>query len=171
MVKARQDQAWTRRGFSLLWDATTLKSIASPAEAVDLREFLSIAKCWQEDLPSCDGDTLIVTGMEGVLDSLGSDELSAWLEQDLRPAMLSFQEEYEGQAGLIMWLPSGGKRIEMDRATERYYWKPHGQTRIALGQMLWGGAEADVERLLVSDDPNPDIDGQAYCGLFHPRIS
>jgi len=171
MVKKRQDQAWTRRGFSLLWDATTLKGIASPAEAVDLREFLSIAKGWPEDLPSCDGDTLIVTGMEGVLDSLVGEELEAWLERDLRPAMLSFQEEYEGQAGLIMWLPSGGKRIHMDRATERYYWKPHGQERIALGQMLWGGAEADVERILVSDDPHPDIDGQAWCGLFHPRIS
>ena len=171
MVKARQDQAWTRRGFSLLWDATTLNGIASPAEAVDLREFLSISKHWPDDLPSCDGDTLIVTGMEGVLDSLAGEELAAWIERDLRPAMLSFQEEYEGQAGLIMWLPSGGKRIDMHRATERYYWKPHGAPEIALGQMLWGGAEADVERLLMSNDPNPDIDGQAYCGLFHPRIS
>jgi len=171
MVKARQDQAWTRRGFSLLWDAETLKKIASPAEAVDLREFLSIASCWPENLPSCGGDTLIVTGMEGLLDSLSGKDREMWLEQDLRPAILSFQEWYESQAGLIMWLPSGGKRIKMDLATEQYYWKPHGQERIALGRMLWGGAEADVERIIVSDISNPDIDGKNYCGLFHPRIS
>lgn len=171
MVKERRDQAWKRRGFSLLWDAATLKEIASPSEAVDLRGFLALAASWPEVLPSSNGDTLIVTGMEGVLDSLDGDELAAWLERDLRPAMLSFQEEYEGQAGLIMWLPTGGKRIEMDRATEHYYWKPHGRERVVLGQMLWGGAEADVERILVSDDPHPDPDGQAWCGLFHPRIS
>jgi hypothetical protein len=155
----------------LLWDAATLKEIASPSEAVDLRGFLALAVNWPEDLPSCEGDSLIVTGMEGVLDSLDGDELEAWLADDLRPAMLGFQEEYESQAGLIMWLPSGGKRIEMDRATEHYYWKPHGRARIPLGQMLWGGAEADVERILISDEPNPDSDGHAWCGLFHPRIS
>ena len=171
MVKTRQDQAWKRRGFSLLWDAVTLKDVASPAEAVDLRGFFALVDKWPEELPSADGDTLIVTGMEGVLDSLADEELSAWLEGDLRPAILSFQEEYEGQAGLIMWLPTGGKRIEMDRATERYYWKPHGRVRVALGQSLWGGAEADVERILVSDDPHPDIDGPAWRGLYHPRIS
>ena len=171
MVKVRQDKTWKHSGFSLLWDAATLRQIASPPEAVDLRAFHSLAKSWPDELPSSDGDSLIVTGMEGVLDSLDGEELVAWLEHDLRPAILSFQEEYEGQAGLIMWLPSGGTRVEMDRATERYYWKPHGRERISLGQLLWGGAEADVERILVSDDPHPDIDGQAWCGLFHPRIS
>jgi hypothetical protein len=142
-----------------------------PAEVVDLRGLFTLAGKWPEELPSSGGDALVVSGLEGILDSLDSDDLVAWVEGDLRPAILSFQEEYEGQAGLIMWLPSGGKRMEMDGATEHYFWKPHSRARLPLGQYLWGGAEADVERILVSDDPEADSDGQAWCGLFHPRIS
>ena len=31
--------------------------------------------------------------------------------------------------------------------------------------------EADVGRILVSEEKNPDFDGDAYVGLHHPRIS
>ena len=43
--------------------------------------------------------------------------------------------------------------------------------RLALGRCLWGGAEADVARILVSEEKEPEFDGDAYVGLHHPRIS
>ena len=43
--------------------------------------------------------------------------------------------------------------------------------RLPLGRCLWGGAEADVARILVSEEKDPDFDGEAYVGLHHPRIS
>lgn len=171
MVKTLQYDKWKRTGFSLLWDTATLKEMASPSETVDLRGFVGLAGSWPDLLPSCNGDAVIVTGMEGVLDSLDADDLADWLENDLRPLASDFEAHYQCQAALIMWLPSGRKRIEMSGATEQYYWKVgHGRAPIALGQLLWGGSEEDVERILVSDDPKPDPDGSAWCGLHHPRI-
>jgi hypothetical protein len=97
-----------------------------------------------------------------------------WLENDLKPIVLSFQEHYQGQAALIMWVASGRTRIAMDLADEEYFWKTspgRDAERLPIGRCLWGGAESDVARILVSDEKDPDVDGSAYGGLHHPRIS
>jgi hypothetical protein len=62
----------------------------------------------------------------------------------------------------------------MVRATEEYFWRRvpgRDEARIPIGRCLWGGAQADVERILVSEEKDPDFDGEAYVGLHHPRIS
>lgn len=171
MVTSCRTTIWRRRGISLLWDMRALESFATPGEAVDLRALWTTARQWPETLPSSDGYALLVTGLEGVMDALEGDDVEKWLEGDLKPLIHSFQDFYNSDAALIFWTPSGRKRIEMVGATEHYFWKPHSRPRLPLGQYLWGGAEADVQRILVSDDPAADSDGPAWCGLFHPRIS
>jgi hypothetical protein len=112
--------------------------------------------------------------MEGVIDTLAPDDAERWLEEDLKPRIFSFQEEYEGQAGLVFWLPSGRQRIHMTRATESYLWHcapPSNGKTLTLGRILWGGAEADVGRILDTREKSQDCDGPAWIGLHHPRIS
>ncbi|MFB1488916.1 MULTISPECIES: hypothetical protein [unclassified Thiocapsa] len=62
---------------------------------------------WPDELPAAEGDALIVAGLEGCLDVLSGEDAAQWLETDLREAVFSFQDFYEGQAGLILWAPSG----------------------------------------------------------------
>ncbi len=55
-----------------------------------------------------------------------------------------------------MWIASGRTRIGMDLADEEYFWKTapgRDAARLPLGRCLWGGAEADVARILVSEPP------------------
>ena len=61
----------------------------------------------------------------------------------------------------------------MNGATERYFWKhrPSGNDGLAIGRLLFSGAENEVERILNTDDPKADYDGKAWAGLHHPRIS
>ena len=173
-MKLHRDRAWTRRGFSLLWDAATLGDIVEPGDVVSIRQFSRMQGSWPEDLPASGGDALVVAGLEGCLDSLSEEDARLWLEQDLKIPILQFQAEYEGAAALIFWLPSGRRRVTMAGATEEYFWKSssskpeHG---LPLGRCLWGGAESDVARIIVSDEADPDYDGTAYVGLYHPRIS
>jgi len=61
----------------------------------------------------------VVSGFEGCLDVLSSEDAEHWIENDLKELILSFQDEYEGQAGLIFWVPSGHNRISMAGASER----------------------------------------------------
>jgi hypothetical protein len=168
------DHGWIRRGFSLLWDANALSKVINPSDVVSIREFFTLAKAWPEELPGSDGNALVVAGIEGCLDSLTDEDGKEWLETDLKRVILSFQEEYEGQAALILWLPSGRRRVSMVRSTEEYFWKNNsskGERGIPLGRCLWAGSESDVARILLSDEPSPDIDSDAYVGLYHPRIS
>jgi hypothetical protein len=169
-----RDKTWSRRGLSLLWGPETLSELAPPNEVIPIRAFFALVKTWPEELPSARGRTLVVAGMEGVVDSLAPDDAERWLEEDLNPCVFRFQEEYEGQAGLVFWLPSGRQRVHMTRARENYLWHcapPANGKTLALGRILWGGAEADVGRILDRREMNQDFDGPAWIGLHHPRIS
>jgi len=173
-MQVLRQRRWVRRGFSILWDAQSLTRVGTPDQVVSMREFFSFRDHWPEDLPASGGDALVVGGLEGCLDVLSVDDTLVWLKEDLKTLVLDFQEFYKGDAALILWLPSGAKRIHMIASTERYTWKlsaPHADQTIDLGRCLWGGAEADVARILDSDDPKADCDGPAWVGLHHPRIS
>lgn len=173
MKTIRQD-GWRRRGFSLLWDPESLNKVATPGQVVSVRDFFALRAAWPEDLPSSDGNAIVVAGIEGCLDALSADDASTWLEHDLKTVVLDFQDHYEGQAALMMWLPTGAKRVKMVASTERYTWSLTASSAaqtIELGRFLWGGAESDVARIIDSDDSKADWDGPAWAGLHHPRIS
>jgi len=173
MVKTRFNESWPRRGFALFWDADVLFNLVTPQDVVSLRQFFAQIDNWPEDLPAADGNALVVCGIEGCLDVLGDDDAVRWIETDLKEAILSFQDFYEGQAGLILWAPSGRNRISMRGASEEYFWKHHGIGRdgLPIGRLLFSGAESEVERLMNTDDPQADFDGKHWVGLHHPRIS
>lgn len=172
MVKPRYNRGWSRRGFALLWSPEVLVQTGQPSEVRSLRQFFAMVDDWPEDLPSAGGDTLIVSGVEGCLDVLDAGDAERWLETDLRQAVLSFQDEYQGDAGLVFWLPSGRTRITMKGASEAYYYKHRGAhgDGLHIGRLLWSGAENEIERIMENDQ-STDLDGKHWAGLFHPRIS
>ena len=129
----QRDSGWMRRGVSLLWDAVALSKVVSPEGVRSIRELFAMSRSWPEELPGFGGDALVVAGVEGCLDALAHDNGQVWLETDLKPVILQFQDEYEGQAALILWLPSGRSRISMVPATEEYLWKTRSHLRGSLG--------------------------------------
>ena len=165
---------WKRRGFAFLWEPRILTTVIVPTAVVSIRDFFAMRTAWPDELPGSEGDALVVAGLDGCLDALSEQDAVTWLESDLKSTVLNFQEHYQGQAALILWLASGRTRIGMDLADEEYFWKVSAGrdgARLPVGRCLWGGAEADVARILVSEEANPDFDGEAYVGLHHPRIS
>lgn len=174
MVMIRGDDSWIRRGFTILWEAEALAQVTQLSKVMSMRQFFAMAADWPKELPAGGGDALVVSGFEGCLDVLSRQDAERWIENDLREIILSFQDEYEGQAGLILWTPSGRERISMPGASEEYYWKhsASGSDRgLHIGRLLWSGAENEVERILDSEDGTADYDSEAWIGLHHPRIS
>ena len=71
----------------------------------------------------------------------------------------------------MSWLPSGRQRVGMDLSDEEHFWraaKGHQTGRIPPGRCLCGGAESDMARSLASNEPAPDVNGDACVGLHHP---
>jgi hypothetical protein len=137
---------------------------------VSLRTFFVLARAWPEELPSNDGRAIIVAGLEGCLDALSAEDASAWVEHDLKLRVFSFQDEYQGDAGLVFWLPSGRNRVRYGLASGEYSWSTHGGAALPIGRLLWAGAQGDAERILVGPS-SADPDGSAWVGMYHPRIS
>ena len=168
------DQSWTRRGLSILWAAEALSRIAQPHQVVSVRQLVALSRAWPEDLPGVDGNAVVVAGVDGCLDALSPEEATQWLEEDLRRIIVDFQDRYENQAALILWVPDGRRRIAMQRSTEQYEWNCSGSDlgkTVSLGRCLWAGADSDTRRILDRREANQDPDGAAWIGLNHPRIS
>jgi len=168
------DQSWTRRGLSLLWGAEALSRIARPNQVVSVRQLFALSRAWPEDLPAAEGNAVVVAGVDGCLDALSPEDAARWLEEDFRQIVVDFQDRYENQAALILWIPDGRRRIAMPRATEQYEWNCSGSElgkAISLGRCLWAGANSDVRRIIDRRELNQDPDGSAWIGLNHPRIS
>lgn len=168
------DLSWARRGLALLWCPRMLGLVAPVSDVVSMRQFMSLSRNWPEELPSGSGSTLVVGGLEGCLDALTPEDAAAWLTGPFNERLLSFQSEYQGQAGLVLWLPAGRERLRTNRATESFLWHcaaPFKSQTLPLGQLLWAGAESDARRLMDPDVKNQDPDGPAWFGLHLVRVS
>ena len=163
------DTVWQRRGTSWVWDEGARNQICAASEVWSLRQFLRASLApghWPDDLPSNGNKTLVVAGLDGSLDLLTPTDAEAWLGDAIKPAVLSFQDEYQGDAALVFWLPTGHNRIKVQAATDEVNWlchAPHGH-QIDLGRILWGQANEYPQEILLRDGGKP-------AGLFHLRIT
>lgn len=166
-MKQLLDTVWQRRGVSWIWDDEALNKIANPGEVFSLREFLRFESQWPDDLPSNNGDTMVVAGLDACLDLMSPDEAEAWLGNVLKHAILAFQDFYEGDAALVFWLPSGQRRVQIQTASDAVLWRcgaPNGDRQIDFGRILWGEAREYPQEILL-------VMGAKAAGLFHLRIT
>ena len=79
-----EDDIWTRRGISILWDAEMLSRLCQPKQVVSVRHFLQFHSAgWPEgDLPLVNDNVLVVAGLESCIDALPPEEAVDWLEHD-----------------------------------------------------------------------------------------
>ena len=169
-----QDDIWTRRGISLLWDADSLAEVCTPQQVVSLRRFLYLNSLgWPDDqLPLVNDEVLVVAGLESAIDALSPEHASEWLEEVVYKAIVSYQREVAGgggQAALVFWITEN-RRLAYQISDDTYYWhcgtEYKGQT-IPVSRCLFNGVQSGLQRIHVGDGKSPDH----WIGLFHPRIS
>jgi hypothetical protein len=166
-MKRMLDSVWQRRGVSWVWDDEALSAVTKPSEVFSLRQLMRAARDWPDDLPSNGGNTLVVAGLDACLDLLAPADADSWLGNELKSAILSFQDEYSGEAALIFWFPKGERRFHTDMATDAVRWRcsaPHADQQIEFGRILWGEAREYPQEIVMSEGGKP-------VGLFHLRIT
>lgn len=166
-MRQLQDTVWQRRGTSWVWDEEARNQVCTASEVWSLRQFLRAVGRWPSDLQSNGGRTLVVAGLDGSLDLLTPIDAETWLGDVVKPAILSFQDEYEGEASLIFWLPTGHSRLKVQASTDAVCWlcaAPHGQNQIDFGRILWGEANEYPQEILLRE-------ASRAAGLFHLRIT
>ncbi len=161
------DTVWQRQGLSWIWDEDARNQICQASEVWSLRQLLRAQGSWPDDLHSNEGETLVVGGLESCLDLLEPVEAENWLAEQLKSALLSFQDFYSGQASLVFWLPSGQNRLKVHPATSAVTWEcsaPHRGKTLDFGRVLWGEAREYPQEILLQSGGKP-------AGLYHRRIT
>jgi hypothetical protein len=161
---------WTRRGISLLWDAESLSRLCRPDEVVSVRRFRKLhAADWPDDEMNLAGDTaLVVAGLESCMDALPPDEAARWLEETVFPAIQSYQNDFAdggSQAALVFWFVQAG-RFEYRFAEDAWYWRCDGEYKkdsIPLSRCLFNGAQQALQEIQDAKERR--------LGLYHPRIT
>ena len=165
-MRQLRDPVWQVRGTSWVWDEEARNQICAASEVWSLRQFLRARGTWPDVLPSNGGRTLVVAGLDGSLDLLMPGDAEAWLSDAIKPAILSFQDDWGSDGALVFWLPGGHNRVRAHPATDEVSWlchAPHGH-QIDLGRILWGQANEYPQEILLRDSGKP-------AGLFHLRIT
>jgi hypothetical protein len=165
---------WKRKGINVLWDATALAGISAPGEVWSIRQFFMHVGNWPDEMPSNGGNTLVVAGLEGCLDLLEPGAAEAWLEEEMKKALLEFQEFAQGEFGLVLWVPSGRDRIKMAMANGQYAWHcapPNSQRTLDFSRLFYGGAADQISRIVDQNQTGRGPDGPGWIGLHHPRLS
>lgn len=161
------DTVWQRSGVSLIWDSEALAEICEAKEVWSLRQFLNAAAKWSEHVPSNQGKTLVVAGLDGCLDLLSPADAEKWLAEEIKTAVLSFQDFWVGQAALVFWLPDGVGRFIVNPATDEVSWRcsaPNSSSQVDFGRILWGGAHEYPQHIVLRAGEKP-------VGFFHLRIT
>lgn len=169
-----QDDIWTRRGISLLWDADSLAEVCTPQQVVSLRRFLQLHSLgWPDDqLSLVDDEVIVVAGLESAIDALPPEEATDWLEKVVYQGLVSFQREvaYGGtEAAVILWL-SDRRRLEYSTSDDTYYWHCATEFKghlIPLSRCLFNGGQGDARRIHSLDSSKKE----SWIGLFHPKVS
>ncbi len=163
-------EPWARSGLTLLWGAEALRDLAEPSQVLPLRSLFSWRGEWPAELPANEGRTLVATGLEATLDCLAQDDAEAWLAFDLRDLVLGFQQAYEGQRALVLWLPSGQQRVACDPATDAWLWTTTDNSKLPLGRLLFSGAASDA-RAISPPGWRGAKEGPGLIGLHQARLS
>ena len=161
------DNVWQRRGVSWIWEESALGTVATAMEVASLRELVLTSSNWPQDLPSNNGNTLVVAGLDACLDLLSPTEAEVWLERYLKRTILDFQDEYQGDGALIFWLPQGARRLQTEVPSDAVYWRcagPHDGERIDFGRPLWGETQEYPKEIVMNK-------GDRHIGLTHARIT
>ena len=165
-MRQPRDTVWQVRGTSWLWDEEARNQVCVSSEVWSLRQFLRAKGNWPDDLPSNGGRTLVVGGLDASLDLLTPEDAEVWLGDVIKPAILSFQDEWGSDGALVFWLPGGHNRVKVNPATDEVGWvcQPPHSHQIDLGRILWGQANEYPQEILLREGARP-------AGLFHLRIT
>jgi hypothetical protein len=166
--------SWKRQGHSILWDAACLASFCDPSQPVSLRQFLQLhASGWKGvDDRLVKERALVVAGLEGAIDALHPSLATDWMEQNVYPAVLSFQKAVAyggGEAALIFWFAES-RRFSYRQAEQAAYWecgKAHGNFELRIGRCLWNGSEPNGQEIRLTADKQ----ASRLVGYYLNRIS
>lgn len=167
MMDSISSTVWQRKGSSILFNKDSLAPFVKNGSVVSLREVLS----WMNKFPATptvEGKTIVVCGLEAMVETLPVDEMDEFLIQRIRPLIIGLQNRWPG-VGLVFGFSSHPSTFEESSMQEEVLFKRRDRKKVRLSEGLWdGSANVNMRRIINLEDLTEKED---IIGYYVARIS
>lgn len=169
-MKILSTTSWQRQGSCILFGLTEIQELLNQKAMVSLREFLS----WRNNVPDDppipeDADTILVCGLETVMDTLSAEEAQEFLQYQVRPVIKNIQDIWTNTGVAFGFLQGSMSFKETNGSREEVLFLRSDNQEVHISEGLWDGtAELNMQRLettFISDNQKVPI------GYYVKRIS
>lgn len=164
-MRDMSSSAWLRRGSSIVFDRFTLGPLISGGALVSMREALRWMNAWPAEPPG-NGSTVLVCGIETLLDVMESVEAENFLKTRVKPFVQEFQSHWD-QRGLVFGFGIHERSFELTASDEEVLFIRRDGERVRLSYSLWDGSATMNVTRLIREEQGTSI----TVGYYVARIS
>lgn len=146
--------SWKRRGSSFVWSPQLLGPLIREGNITPLREALSWLKSDWPTTPPGDSRTILVGGLQTVLESITDvEERYAFLREHILKLCQECGDRWD-RVGLVFGMDGPSKVFALNEAEDLvYFGKGNDKAKlIAISRGMWNGAAMDAFKLLEEDE-------------------
>lgn len=158
---------WQRRGSSVIFDQKSMGRFIREEAVISLRQALF----WINGLPSAppvSGRTILISGLETLIETLPPDEAEDFLTRRVRPLIIQIQNSWT-DCGVLFGFSAHEKAFEETALEEEVLFRRRDRHIIRLSESLWdGSASLNMKRITREAD---DTEKNLTVGYYVARIS
>jgi hypothetical protein len=161
------NNVWQRRGSCVIFDKASLGSFISDGAVVSLRQALA----WSKELPtnpSEPGRTIIISGLETVIETMAPQEAEDFLTHRIRPLLIHLQNRWT-DCGVVFGFTSHPKTFEETALKEEVLFRRRDRKQVRLSEGLWDGSATVNMKRIVREGAQQGV--EIIVGYYVARIS
>jgi hypothetical protein len=158
---------WQRKGSCVVFDKKSLGGLISAGAVISLREALSWSRVIPV-VPPVAGRTILVSGLETVLEVVEPQDAEDFLTRRIRPLLISLQNQWT-DFGMVFGFSSHAKAFEETSFDEEVLFRRRDRKTVRLSKGLWDGSTALNMRRVVREGDKPGE--EIIVGYHVARIS
>ncbi len=158
---------WQRKGSSIVFDQKSLGPFIADGSVISLRQMLS----WTKDLPAnppVPGKTILVSGLETIVETMASQEAEAFLSRRVRPLIIDLQNRWNN-CGMVFGFSAHRNAFKETSLEEEVLFQRRDKKQIRLSEGLWDGSAAINMKRIVREGDKPE--SEIIIGYYVARIS
>ena len=157
---------WQRRGSSVVFDKASLGEFIPKGAMISLRHLLSWSQGFPDD-PPVTGHTLLVSGLEAIIETMEPPAAEAFLARTVRPLLKNLQNRWPA-CGVVFGFSSHPNAFEVSVLEEELLFRRRDRKTVRLSDGLWDGSAAfDLKRV----NRQGENGGEVTVGYYVDRIS
>ena len=161
------NNVWQRRGSCVIFDQKSLGTFISDGAVVSLRQALA----WSKELPTnppVPGRTIIISGLETVIETMEPQEAEDFLSRRIRPLLIHLQNRWTDY-GFVFGFTSHPKTFEETVLKEEVLFRRRDRKQVRLSEGLWDGSATVNMKRIVREGAQQGA--EIIVGYYVARIS